>query len=212
MTIGVKANADGSAAIQVGGSDAITITSGLNTTLVGTLNSGAITSTGVITSTTGTLYPLVSGTAWTYTSGTPASVDFTGIPSTVKRITVMISGLSYAAAGVGGVQIGSGSLTTTGYTSGTTAQVGGPAINVGTQTTNFGILNTSAAGSTVTATYVLHNITGNTWVFSEVGFRFTDNTSIIGSGFIALGGVLDRLSVVATTSTFDAGTINIMWE
>lgn len=200
MTAGIKANADGSAAIQVGGSDAISITSGLNTTFAGT-----------VTSPTGTLYPLVSGAAQT-ASGT--SVDFTGIPSTAKRITVIINGLSYAAAGggVGGVQIGSGSLTTTGYTSGTTAQVGGPVINVGTQTTNFGILNTSAAGSTVTATYVLHNITGNTWVFSEVGFRFTDNTSIIGSGFIALGGVLDRLSVVATTSTFDAGTINIMWE
>ena len=32
MTAGIKANADGSAAIQVGGSDAITITSGLATT------------------------------------------------------------------------------------------------------------------------------------------------------------------------------------
>lgn len=155
---------------------------------------------------------LKSGTAQIAPFANTSSINFTGIPATAKRITVIITGLSYAAAGAGGVQIGSGTLTTTGYTSGTSAQVGTPAINVGSQTTNFGILTTNAAGTTVTATYVLHNITGNTWVFSEVGFRFTDNISIIGSGFITLGGVLDRLSVVATVSTFDAGTVNIFWE
>jgi hypothetical protein len=38
MSVGLKANADGSGAIQVGGSDAITITSGLNTTFLQNLN------------------------------------------------------------------------------------------------------------------------------------------------------------------------------
>jgi len=49
------------------------------------------TFTGNIAVPTGTLYPLVSGTAATV-SGT--SVDFTGIPSTAKRITVMFNNVS----------------------------------------------------------------------------------------------------------------------
>jgi hypothetical protein len=217
MTAGVKANNDGSAAIQVGGSDAIQISAALNTTLVGTLNSGAITSTGAIsgttlTSTTGALYPLVSGTAWTYTSGTPASIDFTGIPSTAKRITVMIAGLSYAAGANGVLQIGSGSLTTTGYTSNAQNFSTTPGISATTQTNGFGTLSTATAASTVNGIYIITNITGNTWSFSGQIYRTTDNSSSISNGFIALGGVLDRLSLVATTSTFDAGTVNILWE
>ena len=45
MTAGIKANADGSAAIQVGGSDAITITSGLGVAIPQTL---AVTGTGSV--------------------------------------------------------------------------------------------------------------------------------------------------------------------
>ena len=200
MTAGIKANADGSAAIQVGGSDAITITSGLNTTFAGT-----------VTSPTGALYPLVSGTAWTYTSGTPASVDFTGIPSTAKRITVMINGLSYAAAGVGILQIGSGSLTTTGYTSVSTGLPNAAATVVASATNGFANLNTASAGATLNAVYVLYNVSGNLWC-STLQSNRSDLVGTFGNGFIALGGVLDRLSLVATTSTFDAGTVNIMWE
>ena len=200
MSTGLKANADGSAAIQVGGSDAITITSGLNTTFVGTV---------AVAGSTTALYPLVSGTAVT-ASG--ASVDFINIPSTAKRITVMIAGLSYAAGGNGILQIGSGSLTTTGYTSNTQNFTTTPGISGTAQTNGFGTLNVAAAASTVNGIYIITNITGNTWLFSEQIFKTTDNSSSIANGFIALGGVLDRLSLVATTSTFDAGTINIMWE
>lgn len=203
MSMGLKANADGSGAIQIGGSDAITITSGLNTTFVGT-----VTSTGVITSPTGALYPLVSGTAVT-ASGT--SVNFTGIPSTAKRVTVMINGLSFAAAGAGVLQIGSGSLTTTGYTSYTMSSPN-TAVNAGTtQTNGFGRLDTANAAGTQNGMYILTNITGNTWSFMSILQR-SDSVGQTASGFIALGGVLDRLSLVATTSTFDAGTVNILWE
>ena len=157
---------------------------------------------------TGTLAPVVSGTAVT-ASGT--SVDFTGIPSWVKRITVMLNGLSYAAAGTGVVQIGSGSLSTSGYTSNIVSLAAG-GTNTAAQTNGFGSIATSAAGSTINGVYTLFLVTGNTWAFTEMAFRTTDNGGINGNGFIALSGVLDRLSVVATSSSFDAGTINILYE
>jgi len=62
--------------------------------------SGSNTQT--LVATTGTLAPIVSGTAVT-ASGT--SVDFTGIPSWVKRITVVFNGTSLNASGSIIVQI-----------------------------------------------------------------------------------------------------------
>jgi hypothetical protein len=158
---------------------------------------------------TGTLAPIVSGTAVASTSGT--SVDFTGIPSWVKRITVMLNGLSYAAAGAGVVQIGSGSLSTSGYTSNIVSLTASNT-NIAAQTNGFGAIATSASGATINGVYTLFLVTGNTWAFTEMAFRTTDNAGINGNGFIALSGVLDRLSVVATSSSFDAGTINILYE
>jgi len=58
---------------------------------------------------------LTSGTAVASTSGT--SIDFTGIPSWVKRITVMFNGVSTNGSSDNLVQIGSGSVETTGYSS-----------------------------------------------------------------------------------------------
>jgi hypothetical protein len=176
-----------------------------------TLDAPAVAGSSVQTlvAATGTLAPLIAGTAQT-ASG--SSVDFTGIPSWVKRITVMINGLSYAAAGGGVIQIGSGSLTTSGYTSNTTAFTTTPSIGAATQTNGFGVLTTSAAAATINGIFVLYNQTGNTWTYSQQTHRTTDLISNIGSGQIALSGTLDRLSLVATTSTFDAGTINILYE
>ena len=54
-------------------------------------------------------------TAVASTSGT--SIDFTSIPSWVKRITVMLKGVSTSSNGVFITQLGAGSVTTTGYLS-----------------------------------------------------------------------------------------------
>ena len=56
---------------------------------------------------------IVSGTSQASTSGT--SIDFTSIPSWVKRVTVMFNGVSSNGASQKLIQIGSGSVTTTGY-------------------------------------------------------------------------------------------------
>lgn len=151
-------------------------------------------------------------TAATAQTASGSSVDFTGIPSWVKRITVQIAGLSFAAGGAGVIQIGSGSLTTTGYTGFTQGLSSTPTANTTSITNGFGALTTSAAATTVIGSYVLTNVTGNQWLATGQTVRGADSVTNWGYGFITLSGTLDRLSLVATTSTFDAGTINILYE
>jgi hypothetical protein len=199
LTAGIKANADGSAAIQVGGSDAITITSALNTTFAGTANVA-----------TGALYPIVSGTSVT-ASGT--SVNFTGIPSWVKRITVMLQGVSTNGTSVVQVQIGSGSVSTSGYNSSSSYIA---ASVVTSQSTTGFLVDPGAVVATNfrTGNIVLTNLSSNLWIAS--GLFKTDSTAdtstVVGS--ITLGGALDRVRITTVngTDTFDAGSINILYE
>jgi hypothetical protein len=206
MTIGLKGNTDGSGAVQIGGSDAITISTGLNTTFAGT-----VTATGTVAGSTGTLYPLTSGTAVASTSGT--ALDFTGIPSWVKRITVMFSGVSTNGASQMQVQIGSGSFTTSGYSS--------YAISVGNAVATSGNVLTSgfhtfvqSASSVRHGHMIITNITGNTWVASHVIGDAGASFSLSGGGNVALSDTLTqvRITTVNGTDTFDAGSINILFE
>lgn len=209
--IQVQGDSNGTLELVTGsgaGTTALTLDASQNATIAGTLTSGAITSSGVITSSTGALYPLVSGTAVT-ASG--ASVDFTGIPSTAKRITVQINGLSYAASGTGVIQIGAGSLSTSGYTGNITGWSTG-ATTLASVTTGFGSLVSSAASTSVYGVYVMTLVGANAWICTGQSNRIGDSVTNMYNGSITLGGTLDRLSLVATTSTFDAGSINIMWE
>lgn len=207
MSIGLKANSDGSGAVQVGGSDAITITTGLNTTFAGT-----VTATGTVAGTTGTLYPIVSGTS---VSASGTAVDFTSIPSWVKRITVMLSGVSTNGTSLVQVQIGSGSASTSGYTS--QASFSNAATCFITATTGFAI-EPSACGS---ASNIRHGIltlallTGNTWVASGgIGTTLQQGTVACSGTSPALSGSLDRVRITTVngTDTFDAGSINILYE
>jgi len=143
-----------------------------------------------------------------------SSVDFTNIPSWVKRITVQIVNLGYAAAGTGVIRIGSGSLATSGYSGGTTGLSTVPTISYAVLTTALANLNTNAASGTTTITgqMVITNVTGNLWVATFSSTRAGDSVSNVANTYITLSGALDRLSLVATTSTFNAGTINILYE
>jgi hypothetical protein len=155
---------------------------------------------------------ITSGTAQASTSGT--SINFTGIPSWVKRITVMFSGVSISSTSTIILQLGSGSFTTSGYTT--------SAANV--TTSNANSINTVTAGMPVyplgaaylytgSYTFVLLNASTNLWVASAV-MGATANYFINSSGSIALSGALDRmrLTTVNGTDTFDAGSINILYE
>ena len=158
---------------------------------------------------TGTLAPIVSGTAVASTSGT--SIDFTGIPSYAKRITVMFSGVSTNGASNLLVQLGdSGGVETTGYTS-----VVGNNAATATSTAGLIIVSNGAAGSVLSGLVTIASINTNAWS-SGVTLGDTSNTQTpyAGGGSKTLSDTLTqvRITTVNGTDTFDAGTINIMYE
>jgi hypothetical protein len=175
---------------------------------------GNVTTTGTIASATGVTYPLISGTAQTTTSGT--SIDFTSIPSWVRRITITYSGVSTSGTSNWLVQLGdSGGVENTGY------------LGVGT------FLGATTSGSNYTtgfglpvggATHVLHGTVVLTLLSSSTN-TWTCMGSLAGTGGAAgyiystggaksLSGTLDRvrLTTVNGTDTFDAGSVNILYE
>jgi hypothetical protein len=179
-----------------------------------TLQEQAVAGTTTLTLPTfnGTVGLLVSGTAVASTSGT--SIDFTSIPAGVRRITVMLSGVSTNGSTNTLIQIGAGSVTTSGYASASGIISGTNTAAILTSTTGFIIRDSQGAGRVTSGLLFLTNITGNTWVSSH---SIGDQTSGIvanGGGNIALGGTLDRVRIttVGNTDTFDAGSINILYE
>jgi hypothetical protein len=153
---------------------------------------------------------LTSGTANTSLSGT--AIDFTGIPSWVKRVTVMLSGVSTNGSNYFLMQIGSGSVTTSGYI-GVTA-ITGTATGATTSTSGF-ILFQANPSSLMFGHVVFTLLTGNTWISTHtLGNNLSTGYSMQGGGNVTLSGALDRvrLTTVGGTDTFDAGSINVMYE
>ncbi|CAB5194403.1 hypothetical protein UFOVP169_4 [uncultured Caudovirales phage] len=208
MSVGLKGNADGSGAIQVGGTDAITITTSLNATFAGT---AAVP--------TGTLYPIVSGTVKDLTNGGAnnlASWDYTSIPSWVKRITIMINGLSTTGTSDPLIQLGTsaGGVLTSGYVSGastTTAGSGGFSSTAGIALTGGWSAAFVWSG---TITLVLQDAATNTWTAVTSGGRTDTAGGTTGGGYKATTTALDRIRLTTVTGVqfFDAGTMNIVYE
>ena len=168
-------------------------------------------------STNGTTYTatqkIVQGTAVASTSGT--SIDFTSIPSWVKRVTVMMNGVSTNGTSLVQVQIGSGSVTNSGYSS--QSSFAGSVGNYATSTTGFTLDATQSAlaATTRSGALILFLIGSNTWVASGTNSSANTAVTCACAGYSpALSGALDRVRIttVGGTDTFDAGSINILYE
>jgi hypothetical protein len=159
---------------------------------------------------------IVSGTAVASTSGT--SIDFTGIPSWVKRVTVMLNGVSTNGASVIQVQLGdSGGVETTGYNSTAGIVTGAYVGAAGGITATSGFImeySQQSASFLVSGHLVVTNISGNIWVASGVIGNSAAGTIFLFSGNKTLSDVLTqvRITTVNGTDTFDAGSINIFYE
>ena len=154
---------------------------------------------------------LTLGTAQSSTSGT--AIDFTGIPSWAKRVTVMFSGVSTSGTSYWQVRVGSGSFATTGYAASSSSIYGTNLAAVTSATTGF-VMLTANAGAVASGHMTLTNISGNAWAASHCFGDSTGSAAFCGGGSITLSGTLDRVRITTVngTDTFDAGTINIMWE
>ena len=154
---------------------------------------------------------MVLATAQNSTSGT--SIDFTGIPSWVKKISVMLNGVSTNGSSLQIIQLGtSGGFQTSGYSSAAST-------NGASNTATAGILVTyrGDAANTIRGLLTLALLDPSTgvWVASGVtcgaGVGNDDSSC---SGSKTLSGTLDRIRITTVngTDTFDAGSINILYE
>lgn len=160
---------------------------------------------------TGTLAPIVSGTTVT-ASGT--SVDFTGIPAYAQRVTVSFAGLSTSGSSSYLVQIGPTTVPETTVYASSSSQITATPSQAGS-TAGF-IINTGNASTVLSGTMVLSllNSATNLWAASSVAARTDNNAMYVSAGSKAIAAVLGvvRITTVNGTDTFDAGSINIMWE
>jgi len=158
------------------------------------------------------LQRIVRATAVASTSGT--SIDFTGIPAWVERITINFSGVSTNGTSNYLIQLGTGSTTytTSGYAgSGSLVAAGG----VTTARSTAGLfLRVNSAGSITHGQAVITLLTGNTYSMTGTLGDSVNDQLYIGGSSIALAAALTavRITTVNGTDAFDAGSINIIYE
>jgi hypothetical protein len=149
----------------------------------------------------------VAGTAVASTSGT--SIDFTSIPSWVKRITVMFQAVSTNGTTNLQIQLGtSGGIVSSGY-------AGGVSIS-GTFSANsssFLCYNSVAASDSINGSIILNFLGNNSWIESGNLAQALNGATRISGGSVSLSGALTTVRITAGgTDTFDAGSINILYE
>lgn len=153
--------------------------------------------------------PINLGTSVVTTSGT--SIDFTGIPSDTKRVTINLVGVSTNGTDAYLIQLGdAGGVEISGY-----GGAGSRNSTVTQFTAGFGIPDNETV-SLVHGTIVLtlENANAFTWVaygvLSQSGSPVVYNTS----GSKSLSAELDRIRLTTSggSNTFDAGSMNITFE
>jgi hypothetical protein len=212
ITAGNSTNGGTAITTDTSGTLNIVTGSGSGATAVTVDGSGNMVVTGTLTASGGVSGGIRSGTAVASTSGT--SIDFTSLPTGIKRITVMFDAVSTSGTSNWLIQLGdSGGVENTGYLSVGTflgAATGGTSYTAG-----FG-LPIGNATHVAQGLIILSNLNGNGW---------TANGSLAGSGTAAgfiystsgaktLSATIDRVRITTAggTDTFDTGTINILFE
>jgi len=149
-------------------------------------------------------------TAQNTTGGT--FVDFTGIPSWAKRLTVMFSGVSTNGTTSPMIQLGAGSIQTTGYDSSAMIAAGG-GMATASSTAGLVLSQNTAAALLMSGQMVITLFGSNKWVASSC-CSLTASEACFGGGQVTLSGTLDRvrLTTVNGTDLFDAGSVNLLIE
>ena len=186
----VTSDTSGSLAIQSNGTTLLTATS-----------TGLVAGSSIIT----------SATAQASTSGT--SIDFTSIPSWVKRVTVVFNGMGTSGTSAKQIQLGSGSAQTTGYV--TNAIVFSGAGLTNTQYTTAFVMGSTTAADRLSGSVVFNLVTSSTNNWAGQGaYASVNGNAGLTFGGVTLSGTLDRVRITTAngTDTFAAGSINILYE
>jgi hypothetical protein len=202
------------------------VTLGTSTSNTVTLNallsaSGSTGGTGKVLVSNGTASAPSWGTAVNQgvvksaTSGTSVTFLLSDVVSdvgSVKKITIAYGGISTSGTSKLIVQLGTASgFETTSYSSFANTFNSSPGAS--SETTGFAIVESVVAANTHHGTSTIVNLESNTWVHHSVVGSSNPLTSL-GGGSKSLSDQLTqiRVTTVNGTDTFDAGSINIMYE
>ena len=126
----------------------------------------------------------------------------------------MLNGVSTNGTSIMQIQIGAGSVTTSGYAS-NAGYMSNTSVLQAAYTSGFVILNSVTAAFTHNGVITINLLGSNTWCQQgSLGVQSGGNANFLSAGSLALGGVLDRVRITTVngTDTFDAGSINILYE
>lgn len=201
--------------LTVGTTDFTLIGASANTVGVVFTATGVGTGTGTAqitvwtSATPATINQLTLMTAQATTSGT--SKDFTGIPSWVKRITVLFNAVSTNGTSPVQMQLGAGSIQTTGYVSATFSYHSSTSSGSTTGLICDQGASSGGAGASRNGFITICLLGSNIYLSS--GILYTPNITP-SAGKVTLSGAVDRLRITTIngTDTFDDGSINIMYE
>jgi hypothetical protein len=163
---------------------------------------------------------LISGTAQSLVG--QGFVDFTGLPSGIKKLTVIIRGASTDGTAIPVVRIGAQNSVAILFYQGTQMSIVSGGNPGSTANTTGVILNNSNLASQVYQGTVEFTALGSnyTWAYSAQMGLSESTRLMINNGTIALGdyyvGAAElsnvRLTTIGGTGTYDAGTINIVYQ
>lgn len=159
----------------------------------------------------------IQGGALTLATAVTASgtaVDFTSIPSWVKRITVMFSGVSTNGTSIPRIQLGdAGGVEDASYL-GAINQGGGSTPTSAAFSSGFAFATAWSAAAVTHGAVTLTLIGSNVWAATVLHGTSNSAGVYYGAGSKTLSDTLTqvRITMANGTDTFDAGTINIMYE
>ena len=157
--------------------------------------------------------PLTLATSVATTSGT--AIDFTGIPSWAKRITVMLDVVSTNGTAIKQLRIGdSNGVATTGYVAGVGGGTAAGQYSSDTGGFNLNYTGNNTAGDSISGAVVLTTAGSNKWMLHGAVFSPVYGIGGHCAGVKTLSGTLDRIRLTTFngTDTFDAGSVNIIYE
>lgn len=151
---------------------------------------------------------LQQGTAQSLSGST---VTFSGLPSWVRQVTLVVSNMSGSAGSEILLRVGDHlGVRTTGYKTG--ARYFTTGTNAYKHTDRIGRSQFNAAADAGDMVAVFTKLDGFKWSCQQLSFIRTINASWHSIGTIELDGPLTTISMSLAAGSFDAGTANILYE
>jgi hypothetical protein len=139
-------------------------------------------------------------------------VDFTGIPSTAKRISIMLWSCQAGGADLN-INVGTaGGIVTTGYNAASVicTNTGGVVNNY--SLTKFLVLQDQVySANDWNGIFVLNKVSGNKWSFAGSANTYSAYT-VTSAGRVDAGAAITTIRVALNGGNFISGTVNIFYE